>query len=208
MYKFYFYIILTCFLGIVSCSSVRTNTSAKKAPPQKSLTLKKTDTKIQEQIKPVTKPKSRFTDTTKVVIKPNIRTTHVSINSQLDTAIVNFEKASEEQDVEKLDEACLEIKSFGETFAEGDSLKFEAMFYKSECLILKQDFEEAEKVLSDIAKDKLVPNSVLEKSLVRLGQVYCALDRKKDAQSMFSKFRKKFPDSIYKEIANCEAIRQ
>jgi len=100
------------------------------------------------------------------------------------------------------------FSSFAETFAEGDSLKFEAMFYKSECLIIKQDFEDAEKVLSGIAKDKLIPNSVLERTLVRLGQVYCALDRKKDAQAMFSKFRKQFPNSIYEEIANCEAIHQ
>jgi len=191
---------------LISCSSVRTKTSVRKAPTPKTEATKKTDTKTQTQTNPITKPKSRFSDTTKVIIKPNIRTTHVSINSQLDSAIVDFEKASEEQDVEKLDQTCLEIKSFAETFAEGDSLKFEAMFYKSECLILKQDFEEAEKVLSEITKDKQTPNSVLEKSLVRLGQVYCALDRKKEAQAIFSKFRKQFPNSIYKEIANCEAI--
>ncbi|OGU18160.1 MAG: hypothetical protein A2475_08775 [Ignavibacteria bacterium RIFOXYC2_FULL_35_21] len=206
--KLAFVLILPLLVLLISCSSVRTKTSARKPPPPKTEIAKKADKKTQTPTKPITKPKSRFTDTTKVVIKTNIRTTHVSINSQLDTAIVNFENASEEQDLEKLDQTCLEIKSFAETFAEGDSLKFEAMFYKSECLIIKQDFEDAEKVLSGIAKDKLIPNSVLERTLVRLGQVYCALDRKKDAQAMFSKFRKQFPNSIYEEIANCEAIHQ
>lgn len=205
--KLAFVLIFPLLVLLSSCSSVRTNTSARKPQQTKTEKIKKSDTKTKEQSKPVIQSKSRFTDTTKVVIKPNIRTTHITINSQLDTAIVNFEKASEEQDAEKLDEVCLEIKSFAETFAEGDSLKFEAMFYKSECLILKQEFEGARMVLSDIVKDNLVPNSVLEKSFVRLGQVYCALDRKKDAQAIFSKFNKQFPNSIYKEIANCEAIQ-
>lgn len=200
-------LIIPLMIVLFSCSSVRTNTGVRKPAPIRKETVKKTDTKIQTQPKEVPKPKSRFTDTTKVVIKPNIRTTHVAINSQLDTAIYNFEKAGEEQDIEKIDKSCLEIKSFAETFAEGDSLKFEAMFYKGECLIVFQKFEEAEILLLGITNDILIPNSVLERALIRLGQVYCALNKIKEANKIFAKFHSQFPNSIYKEIANCEAIK-
>ncbi|TAL68611.1 MAG: hypothetical protein EPN82_10050 [Bacteroidetes bacterium] len=207
MNKLFFYIIISVFIGLISCSSVRTNTSTRKQPLPKSIANKMQNTKQQEPSKQAVKPKSRFTDTTKVVIKPNIRTTHVSINTQLDSAIFNFEKGSEEGDIEKRDKSCLEIRSFAETFAEGDSLKFEALFYKCECLIYKENYAEAEKELSDLINDKQIPNSVLERSLIRLGQVYCAMERSKEANAIFAKFNKIFPNSIYKEFANCESIR-
>ncbi|MBI5326023.1 MAG: hypothetical protein HZB41_12255 [Ignavibacteriae bacterium] len=205
--KFTIILLLPLLIIVISCSSVRTNTTTKKIPPSKSLWAKKTELKLPGKSKQEIKPKSRFTDTAKVFVKPNIRTSHTSINSQLDTAIYNYEKASEVNDVKNMDASCLEIKSFAETFAEGDSLKFEALFYKCECLIYKQKFHEAEKELNDLIKEKQIPNSVLERSLIRLGQVYCALERRKEAQAMFAKFNKQFPNSIYKEIANCEAIR-
>ena len=205
--KLIWFLIIPFLVLVIACSSVRTNTSARKQIPPKSLTTKKQDKKIQEQPKSTVKSKSRFTDTANVVVKPNIRTTNISINSQLDSSIFNYEKGNEDGDSEKMDKACLEINSFAETFAEGDSLKYEALFYKCECLIYKVKYYEAAKELLEIITDKRLPKSVLERALIRLGQVYCAMNKGKEASDTFAKFNRLFPNSIYKEFANCESLR-
>jgi hypothetical protein len=228
MGKILFYIVIACIIGLWSCTSVRTNTypplpkkavatntpktEAETKPPKPATGTRKTETKTQKPASQPTIPiqpekqKPRFSDTTKVVVSSEAKTIHYGLSRQFDSTVTDFEKAQTENDKKKTDSACLKIDSFSETLAAGDSLKYEALFMRSECLIAKDEISEAQKVLTSLMNDKNLPFPILEKVLVRLGQVYCVMNRKNDAEAMFSRLKKQFPGSIYEALANCESV--
>jgi lipopolysaccharide biosynthesis regulator YciM len=80
------------------------------------------------------------------------------------------------------------------------------MFYKSECNILNNEFDSALSILSNLLEDKNLPSQIYEKTLVRLGQVYCVTDSKAKAEEMFAKLKKEFPNSIYLKLADCSVV--
>lgn len=144
--------------------------------------------------------KARFSDTTTIVINPATNAEQYSINDQFDLAVQEFDNENYEQ-------ACSKAAYFAETFAFGDSLYYESLFLLSECSIVNEDFDEAEKILKSLAYEKSLLPAIEEKVLVRLGQLYCVKNKPKTARKYFKKLKRKYPHSIYIPLANCESVR-
>ena len=92
------------------------------------------------------------------------------------------------------------------TLSPADSLYYEITFYLSECLIVKDKFVEAEEVLKMLVNRPNIPSDVIQKSLVRLGQIYCVVSRPAEANKVFTKLKTDFPRSKYIPLANCESV--
>jgi len=107
----------------------------------------------------------------------------------------------------KIKMACEMYENIAQTIAEGDSLDYEVRFMLSECAAENQQFEQSLTILKEVTSSRSIPQSVLEKSLVRLGQVNCVLDRRAEANTAFTRFKKEFPNSVYIKLATCEAVR-
>ena len=146
--------------------------------------------------------KLRFADTTVIEENAEIK------SSTLLSVQARFEAALEEFDKDNYEKACADAEFFTDTFAIGDSLKYEAMFLWSECKITKNDFDGSKEILIKLFEDENTPVNIFEKTLVRLGQVYCAENKEDDAKEMFARLKKDFPKSIYLKVANCNAVNQ
>jgi TolA-binding protein len=157
-----------------------------------------TDTKVRKR--QFVSTKKRFVDTTEIEYTASAELQTIALQNQFDNAAKHFDK-------DDYDKACKEMQQFAETFIKGDSLYFESLFLWSECLIVKDEIKKAEKNLREILADKRVPENVLEKTLVRLGQIYCVEGEKSKAEALFKRLRQQFPKSIYIPLANCEAVK-
>ncbi len=143
----------------------------------------------------------KFYDTTVIKLPTAYAQTGESIAGQFDRAYREYEN-------ENYQSSCDKFRTFAETFAKGDSLQFEALFLHSECLLLENKLSQAENVLLSLLPDAKLPKSILQKVLVRLGQVYCVMDKEKSAEMYFSRLRKEFPQSPYIKIADCSAVKK
>lgn len=118
-----------------------------------------------------------------------------------------FQKAVLEFDINFIEKACNKFDFFVSTLNQNDTLYFEALFYKSECLISKMEFDEAEKILAKLIRNKNIPEAVLQKSYIRIGHIYCATNRNDLSELAFSQFKEKFPKSKLIKLANCQSIK-
>lgn len=118
-----------------------------------------------------------------------------------------FEKAVLEFDINFIEKACNKFDFFASTLNPTDTLYFESLFYKSECLIARLEYAQAERLLNRIIKNKNTPEPVLQKSIVRIGHIYCAMGSKELAEQTFEEFKNNFPNSKLLKLANCEAIK-
>ena len=198
-------IILISLLILDACSPVRTKRSGQNISrsSEKVTTRKATSSNSVSENKNETKTyNSRFSDTTTIVINPSTGSgsTVYSVNDQFAAAIQEF-------DDEQYESACNKAAYFAETFAYGDSLYYESLFLLSECSIINEAFDDAEKTLKNLLHEKQLPSSVHEKVLVRLGQLYCVKNKPKKAEKYFRELKRKYPRSIYLPLANCNSVR-
>lgn len=107
----------------------------------------------------------------------------------------------------KIRQACDMYDQLAQTIAEGDSLDYEVRFMLSECAAENQDFKKSLSILKELAIADGIPNAVLEKALVRLGQVNCVLEKKNDAEAAFTLLKKQFPKSAYLKLATCDVVK-
>lgn len=142
----------------------------------------------------------RFSDTTIVYLPPVNLGVEGSIGSELETTIEDFNS-------ENYDSACEKFKNLANTLIKGDSLHYECMFYEGECEIMKENYSSAINLLKQLLGASNLPNSVLERTLVRLGQLYCVGNKPKEAKKLFDRLRAEFPTSIYIPLANCDAVQ-
>lgn len=119
----------------------------------------------------------------------------------------SFEAALRQFDNGEYDNACMEFRSVAETLPPGDSLAYEARFMEAECSIVDNKLVIALSTLLSLSLDAATPAPVLEKTLVRKGQVQCLLNELESAEETFRQFRSRFPDSPYLPLANCNAAR-
>jgi TolA-binding protein len=222
-------LVLLCLITI-ACSPVRSTvdvgSKAKNKQIQKDSAeievkiVKKTkharfqDTTIIE-IPPVTPPKDFFknnnndiksgNNSTKTNIsdekESDFKENSKSMNNEFDVAVKLF-------DNQKFDEACKKFSSFESTLEENDSLTFETKYYIAECNISKNNFSPAIDLLDGLYKNKNTPNNVLEKVIVRLGQIQCAQKKYAIAEKFFKELKIRFPESIYNDVANCNFIKK
>jgi hypothetical protein len=107
----------------------------------------------------------------------------------------------------KIRQACDLYEQVSQTVAEGDSLDYEVRFMISECSSENQDFEKSLKILQALSSSEGIPDNVLEKTLVRLGQVNCVLEKKTSAAEAFTLLKKRFPKSVYLQLATCDSVK-
>lgn len=142
----------------------------------------------------------RFSDTTVIRLPKVMPQIDFSLDEEFDLAIIAFEG-------ENYADACDKFAFFAETFTPNDSLWYESRYYVAECELLKNQLAKAKGILSGLVEDGRLPRSVLERSLVRYGQLLCVEGDDAAAESYFARLRREFPNSIYMELANCAAVR-
>lgn len=95
------------------------------------------------------------------------------------------------------------FKALSETLKENDTLIYETQYYIAECHIAKNEFSKAMDILKKLEITSDNKSEIMQKTLVRLGQMYCILNMKKDANGYFKKLKSRFPHSNYNKVANC-----
>ncbi len=115
-----------------------------------------------------------------------------------------FESALEKFDRKDFKSASNDFKLLMNTLEQGDSLQLESSFFYAECLIEFSDYSVAEILLNDLRNINNKPESISEKVLVRLGQLYCILNATERSLKIFEEFNQKYPHSIYKPLAKCD----
>ncbi len=196
------YLILICLL-IESCGSMRSPNSTPKS--SKSSTKSKSNNKniSSKDENPNEKNEEyvRFKDTLTVVLPPVMTFDKTqSIDNDFDKAVNDFENR-------EYDSACERIEVYTGIFTQTDSLYFEAKYYLCECYIIKGNANKAIEILNGIINDDNLTESVRERVLVRLGQLYCLVGNKLEAENLFSRLKKQYPNSIYLPYANCDKIK-
>lgn len=124
----------------------------------------------------------------------------LSIEAAFDAALEDFDQGD-------YDNACIQFRSIIETLPTGDSLGYEARFMEAECAIVNNRLVPALSALLALSLDPGTPVPVVEKVLVRKGQVQCLLKEFESAEETFRLFRNRFPESVYLPLANCEAAQ-
>jgi len=157
--------------------------------------------------KPSTLPR-RSIDTVKIVLKEiEIKKTD-PIESEVSykNLTKEFERAIADFDKENYNKAMQQFSFFKETLMPSDSLYYESMFFMSECQISMGNYSSAEEILTILLETENFENKTNEKSLLRMGQIKCATNDERKANSLFKEFKNKYPKSIYLKLANCNSL--
>lgn len=214
--------IFVLLVTLIACSPVRTkkgtnlnkksgkeNTAVVDSTKSKqsSSLSKKGSKKGKETTEKQAEQKGRFNDTTIVDISSeepvvsNESDTQISLDKELDLAFADAENNNTDKALEK-------ALFLSQTFDKSDSLYFESMFLLGECYTINNELNDAESTFLKIINKKDIPKTVLEKSLIRIGQVYCLKKNEDEAENFFTRLKTEFPKSLYKHLANCESIKQ
>jgi len=178
---------------------------------EKNKSEKKQDEKLPPEEKPLTPSQedsirklllyyNRFQDTTVIVLND------LKVESEK-SYLEGFDNAVEEFDNEKFDDALVKFKLYAETLPPNDSLFFEIEFFIAECYVAKDDLNSAKVKLEKIQINPKATDAVMEKVLVRLGQIWCVLDNEFKAEQYFKLLRSKYPKSIYIPLADCDVVK-
>lgn len=189
-------------LAIVLISTVYACSPVRNAP---FVTKKKDQFNAPESVKTdsIQKKKAgKFEDTT-VVDLPAVRTELKEAAISMDSL---FNMAASQFNNMKYKQACPKFKALGETLDAGDSLYFETKYYECECNLLDNNFAPAKNILLKILANPDAPRDAVEKSMVRLGQIYCVINKKDSAGIYFDRFKQEFPHSEYLPLADCSAV--
>lgn len=126
-------------------------------------------------------------------------TTGMSVVDLYEETLARFDEG-------RYDVACPQFRTIVETLPPGDSLAYEARFMEAECEVVNNRLVIALSTLIALSLDTDTPVAVLEKALVRKGQVQCLLGEKDSAAETFTQFRNRFPNSPYLPLADCSAV--
>lgn len=199
--KIFFAIFLfVLFVLFYSCSPVRTRYPVVPKPPESNIEEKEI-TRIKDiEEEPIPSQKKDI-----LLNEGNNQSDNKSSteNPYYDYLSEIFESAIEKFDRKDFKNACNDFKLLMNTLEKDDSLQIEASFFYAECLIEFNDFYVAEILLNDLKQTRNKPESIDQKVLVRLGQLYCILNAIDRAYMIFEEFNTKYPDSIYKPLAKC-----
>lgn len=109
-------------------------------------------------------------------------------------------------DEQRYEAAMEQIRIVMETADQRDSLAQEAQFMLGELYVQQNEFDNAYKAFSASVQSPLTVAGVREKSLLRLGHVYCAKGKNEEAAKVFKRFVEEFPGSSYVQLANCSSV--
>lgn len=188
---------------IAGCSSVRKgNTKRTSRPSSEHITSSKmnnNETK-EHNSQIILEPKQRFGDTTFIYLS--------KADGKSSNSLANYTKAVHIYDKGNFEKSCEMFFKLKEQLTESDDIYYDMIFYCSECLIIEEDLLSAESLLKELLVNPKTPNTVHQKVLVRLGQVYCVLGNHKMANLLFKRLRAEFPNSKYIPLANCESVSE
>ena len=220
----YIILIINAFSG---CSSMHAPTYKTTLPKNTNQTLDKIDTSSDlltdadnlqspQSHRQQSKLKYRFQDTNLIELPAliavqdtsNMEINQVQIANSHQTAIDMFDNALQEFDNQNFTQCCSKFNAIAETFLATDSLYFEAKFYECECKIVENKVIDAKLLLEALYSDPHIPARVMERVIVRLGQIHCLLKNPQEANKYFIELKTNYPNSIYQKVANCEAIAQ
>ncbi len=125
----------------------------------------------------------------------------ISVRTALDNAIQLYEKG-------KIDAAEKSLISILASIDIKNSQYLEAKYYLSECNIAKNKLKVAKSDLVELYNSKTIDNSILERIILRLGQIECTYKNTKKAIEYFDELKSRFPESKLIELANCNFIKK
>ena len=153
-----------------------------------------------DSLKKIAEYYAQFSDTTIVNMDDIVMISEDSYLQGFDSAVEKFDSGEYELALSK-------FQVYSETLPPSDSLYFETLFFISECYIALDNLNKAKNLLEELEVFGGVPDTVMEKVLVRIGQIWCVLDDELQAEAYFQMLRKKYPKSKYLPLANCSVVR-
>ncbi len=149
-----------------------------------------------------TVPGSRPSDTKSNQGKPlpsNDEST-VDDNRQFKTALTAFDAGNYAESQKAFD-------ILSRTLPSNDSLKYEAAFMVAESQLMQSQLDQGVQRLQALLQSPATPPGIIERALLRQGQVYCLQGNSAKATESFRQFRQRFPRSRYARLADCSAVR-
>ncbi|MCC6844914.1 MAG: hypothetical protein LC116_02025 [Bacteroidetes bacterium] len=172
--------------------------SAAQRPVRGSLFHTKASTVVSsEQSNKQGEPDKRFADTLTITVGDVPKS---------GTESEDYEKAVELYQGKQYGEACAIFVRLRQTLPKQSRILPDVMFMNAECAAVQGLLEDARKILAALIENDATPSQVLEKSLVRLGHVFCGLGTAAKAEELFARLKHDFPNSAYLRVASCKAI--
>lgn len=125
----------------------------------------------------------------------------LSIENLLEQAIDYYEK----QEITKSRKVLVDILS---KIKKSDDKYSEVLYYLAECDISENKLVKAKEKLNEIYSNNNVESQILEKVLLRLGQIYCYEKKNSKAMEYFNELKALNPNSILNKLANCNFIKK
>lgn len=227
MIKHLLLVLISIFL-VNSCSPVRQTARIGSSSQSKELdkrTNDKNDSTISietdNQERKINETQTQIGDTLIIqlpdVIQPNIKPNKIidenpagdkvddgdneSIKKELDHAIELYEK-------NKIDDAQKKLMTILSTLSKENRQYYQARYYLTECSIAKNKTKEAKKELEELYKIETLEDEILEKVILRLGQIACTNKNNEKANEYFDELKDKFPDSELIKLANCNFLKK
>lgn len=142
---------------------------------------------------------AQFNDTTNIRLENIVMVGQESYMDEYNAIIAEFDKGN-------FKEALASFEVYAGILPADDSLFYETQFFISECYISLNFLNRAKGLLEQLEGSTSIPDEVMQKVLVRLGQVWCVLDDKINAETYFNLLRQKYPNSKYLPLADCSVV--
>lgn len=142
----------------------------------------------------------RFADTTSILMEDIVLVDEGNYLQGYDGAVAEF-------DAGNFREALDRFQVYSETLPPSDSLYFESLFFIAECHIALDNINKAKQLLEELERFGGIPGAVMQKVLVRTGQIYCVYGDEPTAEAYFAKLKKEYPNSPYIPLADCSVVR-
>lgn len=124
-----------------------------------------------------------------------------TIKNELETAIELYEN-------NKIDAAQRKLITILSTLSKENRQYYQARYYLTECSIAKNKTKEAKKELEELYKIETLEDGILEKVILRLGQIECINKNSEKANEYFEELKDRFPESELKNLANCNFVKK
>lgn len=223
-------LVLTTFVLINSCSPVRQNArigsvnqskDLEKKANQEKVRIEKDDGSNPSQEIRINRNQTQIGDTLIIqlpdVVQSNVKPAKLmdenpagdkvdegdneSIKKELDKAIGLYEN-------NKIDEAHKKLITILSTLSKENRQYFQAKYYIAECSIAKNKTKEAKKELEELYETETLEDGILEKVILRLGQISCLNKNTAIANEYFEELKDRFPESVLINLANCNFTKK
>ncbi len=195
-----FSVIVFCFLAFTYCSSVKSRTVKLTKPLDEQSKSENSEIKKEKELKKMkSKYHSRYEDTIVVSISTE-KKQKLEDSDKFDQALQIFDDGNYREAEKIFNEIIKSIEKPNQKY-------YNIQFYLAECKIQFGENSNAEELLKKLTEKSTTDHLVLEKSIVRLGQLYCIMDKKDLAAGYFQRLKREFPKSVYLNFADCNVIK-